>query len=150
MLDPRGVLVVLVVCATAIAGCGGSSQGSTNSEPPPADRTEPAPSLPRQTIERARCPQDYPGCRSTVGRIIYVERHDPDGDGDAHFVVLDAQGITYRGITAIDVEASLRPTPLPGVGDLISAAGPVQTGSFGQEQIHALVLEVGTPAGPES
>jgi hypothetical protein len=96
-----------------------------------------------ETVAPSHCPSGVPGCRETVGRILYVERHDPDGDGDAHFVVLDPQGITFRGLTSIDVRAGLRPKPLPGPGDLISAAGPVQTGSFGQSQIHALLLHVG-------
>ena len=77
-----------------------------------------------------------------MGRIVYVERVDPDGDGDAHFVISDPRGITLPGLTAIDVRAGLRPHPLPGRGDLISAAGPVQTGSYGQRQIHALELHV--------
>jgi hypothetical protein len=71
-----------------------------------------------------------------------VERVDPDGDGDAHFVISDPQGITLKGLTAIDVRKGLRPVPLPGPGDLISAAGPVQEGSYGQIQIHALRLHV--------
>ena len=83
-----------------------------------------------------------PACRSAEGRIVYVERVDPDGDGDAHFVIADRQGITLPGLTAIDVRKGLRPTPLPGAGDLISVAGPVQTGSYGQSQIHALELNV--------
>jgi hypothetical protein len=83
-----------------------------------------------------------PSCRTTKGLIVYVERVDPDGDGDAHFVIVDPQGITLPGLTAIDVRKGLRPHPLPGAGDLISAAGPVQTGSYGQSQIHALELHV--------
>lgn len=90
----------------------------------------------------SRCPPDLPSCRTTEGRITYVERVDPDGDGDAHFVVVDPQGITLSGLTAIDVRKGLRPHPLPGIGDLISAAGPVQTGSYGQSQIHAIELHV--------
>ncbi|MGV1048025.1 MAG: hypothetical protein ACOYD4_05810, partial [Solirubrobacterales bacterium] len=98
-----------------------------------------------ETVVAARCPAGSGGgCRSAEGRILYVERNDPDGDGDAHFVILDPQGITFRGLTSIDVRAGLRPHPLPGPGDLVSAAGPVQTGSFGQDQIHALVLHVGS------
>jgi hypothetical protein len=101
---------------------------------------------PAETVARAHCPGSAgAGCRSATGEIIYVERVDPDGDGDAHLVILDPQGITFRGLTSIDVRAGLRPHPLPGPGDLVSAAGPVQTGSFGQDQIHALVLNVGTP-----
>ncbi len=83
-----------------------------------------------------------PACLATSGRIVYVERVDPDGDGDAHFVIVDPQGITLPGITAIDVRKGLRPHPLPEYGDLVSAAGPVQIGSHGQSQIHALELHV--------
>jgi hypothetical protein len=94
------------------------------------------------TVTPSHCPAGLPGCRTTKGRIVYVERVDPDGDGDAHFVIADPQGITLRGLTAIDVRKGLRPRPLPGVGELISAAGPVQTGSYGQSQIHAIELRV--------
>jgi hypothetical protein len=100
-----------------------------------------APPAPQPGV--AHCPAGHPACRTTEGKIVYVERVDPDGDGDAHFVVLDPQGITLPGLTAIDVRAGLRPHPLPGVGERISAAGPVQTGSYGQHQIHALALRVG-------
>jgi hypothetical protein len=97
---------------------------------------------PTATVTPSHCPTGLPSCRSTEGRIVYVERVDPDGDGDAHFVITDRQGITLPGLTAIDVRRGLRPRPLPGPGDLVSAAGPVQTGSYGQSQIHALVLHV--------
>lgn len=107
-----------------------------------------AAALPAETVMPSHCPDGHPACRETVGRIVYVEANDPDGDGDAHFVILDPQGITFRGLTSIDVRAGLRPHPLPGPGDLLSAAGPVQTGSFGQHQIHALVLHVGAGRGP--
>jgi hypothetical protein len=135
------------ICAAALllvlVGCGGDAAPT---EPAGERPRRPAATAPDaaspETVARARCPAGYPGCRSTKGRILYVERHDADGDGDAHFVILDPRGITFRGLTAIDVEAGLRPDPLPGPGDLISAAGPVQTGSFGQDQIHALVLNV--------
>ena len=99
-----------------------------------------SPAIP--TPAPAHCPSEIPECREAEGRIVYVERVDPDGDGDAHFVIADPQGITLPGLTAIDVRRGLRPQPLPGPGDLISAAGPVQTGSYGQQQIHALELHV--------
>ena len=62
---------------------------------------------------------------------------DPDGDGDAHFVLRGDDGITAPGISVIDVRRDLRPHPLPGPGDLLAAAGPVYTGSYGQRQIEA-------------
>ncbi len=71
------------------------------------------------------------------GRIVFVERADPDGDGDAHFVLASRSGVTAPGITVVDVRRDLRPQPLPGPGDRLSAAGPVFTGSYGQSQIEA-------------
>jgi len=102
-------------------------------------RPKPKPREPA-AVAPSHCPAGHPACRETVGRIVYVERVDPDGDGDAHFVIRDPQGITLPGLTAVDVRKGLRPQPLPGPGDLVSAAGPVQTGSYGQHQIHALEL----------
>jgi hypothetical protein len=135
---------LLILCCFALAilaGCGRSDERdpgtqASRPEPPPSQSAEPA------IVEPSRCPAGLPACRETEGRIVYVERVDPDGDGDAHFVIADPQGITLPGLTAIDVRKGLRPQPLPGPGDLISAAGPVQTGSYGQRQIHALVLNV--------
>ena len=133
-------------CSRSFAGCGGGRATTGSSAPRPETTAAPAPSRERpaaDSVAPSHCPPGLPSCRVTVGRIVYVERVDPDGDGDAHFVVRDPQGITLPGLTAIDVRAGLRPHPLPGPGDLVSAAGPVQTGSYGQSQIHALELHVG-------
>lgn len=125
-----------------LAGCGGDGE-TTDAATEPQIIERGAPDREESTAEAvapSHCPPGLPSCRTTEGRIVYVERVDPDGDGDAHFVIADPQGITLPGLTAIDVRKNLRPHPLPGVGDLISAAGPVQTGSVGQSQIHALEL----------
>jgi hypothetical protein len=141
-----------VAALVATPGCGGGGGDGSGGDDTQAlarpDAATTAPSAPRgreapaQTVAPSHCPPGHPACRSTEGRIVYVERVDPDGDGDAHFVVVDPQGITLPRLTAIDVRKGLRPHPLPGPGDLISAAGPVQTGSYGQHQIHALELHV--------
>ncbi len=65
---------------------------------------------------------------------------DPDGDGDAHFVLAGGASITAPGISVIDVARDLRPRRLPGIGDLLSAAGPVYRGSYGQRQIQATAI----------
>jgi hypothetical protein len=132
----------------AIAGCGdggGSDRSVVREEAAHPAREKPAPLEEKpaaDSVAPSRCPAGLPSCRSAEGRIAYVERVDPDGDGDAHFVIVDSQSITLPGLTAIDVRKGLRPHPLPETGDLISAAGPVQTGSYGQSQIHALELHV--------
>jgi hypothetical protein len=107
-------------------------------DPRPSSPSSSAPAPPP-----ARCPAGVPGCREVSGRIAYVERVDPDGDGDAHFVLADPASLTGPGITVVDVRADLRPQPLPGVGDALSAAGPLATGSFGQRQIEAVAVQVG-------
>jgi hypothetical protein len=135
-----------IVALAVISGCGGGEQEPTTRSPaPPAKGETPRGAGERaaETVAPSHCPAGLPDCRTTEGRIVYVERVDPDGDGDAHFVIADPQGITAPRLTAIDVRAGLRPEPLPGPGDLISAAGPVQTGSYGQSQIHAVELHVG-------
>jgi hypothetical protein len=88
------------------------------------------------------CDLGAANCAAASGTILYVERIDPDGDGDAHFVLLSDQGITAPGISVIDVAKDLRPDPLPGPGDLVAAAGPVYPGSFGQHQIQAIEVRV--------
>ena len=90
----------------------------------------------------AECDPAQTNCEAATGRIVYVESVDPDGDGDAHFVVFDHDGVTAPGFSVIDVARDLRPRPLPGPGDLISAAGPVYPGSYGQRQIEATEVRV--------
>jgi hypothetical protein len=146
----EGFLLVTVAAAIVLAiaiGCGGEGDSAQTGMSPqasqrstPVDQHKPPP--PPVRVAPSHCPPGLPSCRTTEGLITYVERVDPDGDGDAHFVIADSQSITLPGLTAIDVREGLRPRPLPRIGQLISAAGPVQTGSYGQSQIHALELHV--------
>jgi hypothetical protein len=130
----RLVPPVVAVIAAVAAGCGdGEEAGRAEPEgaPRPPAKRAPAP------LRRARCPSPGGACRAVSGRIIFVERVDPDGDGDAHFVLVGGS-VTAPGITVVDVRRDLRPRPLPGPGDRLSAAGPVFTGSYGQRQIEAV------------
>ena len=131
------MILVLGTLAALTAGC-----GDDESDPPrTAEPSQPAGSVEtRQPV--ANCPADLAGCRTATGRILYVERVDPDGDGDAHFVLASREGITAPGISVIDVRRDLRPHPLPGPGGRLSAAGLVQTGSYGQRQIEAVRVRV--------
>jgi hypothetical protein len=140
----RGAPLAAAAAAALLAGCGdGSGAGTAGpakgkpvkeaGDPKPAAR--PWPKLPH-------CPQGAANCASARGTVIYVEAVDPDGDGDAHFVLTSAQSVTAPGLTVIDCEKSLRPKPLPEIGDRIAAAGPVYRGSHGQQQIQATVLRV--------
>jgi len=125
-----------------LAGCSSDSDGSGASTAP-SERTGPRATAPPPTPpRRLRCPQGADNCSAAAGRIVFVERVDPDGDGDAHFVLVSRESITGPGISVIDVKRALRPSPLPGPGDWISAMGPVYEGSHGQRQIEAVRLRV--------
>jgi hypothetical protein len=154
----RAALVVLGCSAALLgSGClgsgddgdqGGADRGGQRSADPGAetkagrDRAR-SDSPPRTApLQPAHCPPELTNCKTASGRIVYVERVDPDGDGDAHFVLTSREAITLPGLSVIDVKKSLRPHPLPTRGDRISAAGPVYRGSFGQKQIEAIELHV--------
>ncbi len=140
----RALPLILLLAIAPAAGCGGGD----DPPPAPAPRASAEPSAtatptprPRADVERARCPPGLEGCREATGRVLYVEAVDPDGDGDAHFVLAGGR-ITAPGISTIAVRADLRPRRLPRVGDWVSAAGVVWTGSYGQRQIEAEVLHI--------
>jgi len=116
--------------STDPAGGGASAGGSGGAEEAPSLTPPP-------------CPPDASNCAEASGQIIYVERVDPDGDGDAHFVLLSGESITAPGLTVVDVRPELRPSPLPEPGDLLAASGPVFRGSYDQKQIQADALRVG-------
>ncbi len=123
-----------------VAGCGGGD----DPEPPPVaqETATPAPTpkrAERATVRRAHCPAGADNCAAATGRVIYVEAVDPDGDGDAHYVLAGGR-VTAPGLSVIDVARDLRPRRLPHPGELVSAAGPVFTGSHGQQQIEAVEL----------
>jgi hypothetical protein len=128
----RIVLVASMLLATA--GCGGT----------PAEAPRPAPSAsaeaPRErAIRSADCAAEVARCVAVTGRVLYVEAVDADGDGDAHYVLAGGD-VTAPGLSVIDVGRDLRPRRLPRAGELVSAAGPVFTGSYGQRQIEAVEL----------
>ena len=142
---PAALLAGLVL-ALVPAGCGSDPPGgapraaAADDAPPRAPAKQARESAARKPrVKRARCDAGVPDCVAVTGRVIYVEAVDPDGDGDAHYV-LAGGGVTAPGITVIDVAKEQRPRRLPRRGELVSAAGPVQTGSHGQQQIAAVVL----------
>jgi hypothetical protein len=142
----RALAATVLGCLVPLWGCGGDGGGTAATgtaaapSPPAVTAAQPA-ALPYDRLDEPRCDPTLANCAEARGEIAYVERVDPDGDGDAHFVLLSADGITGPGISVIDVEASLRPRPLPEPGDLMAAAGPVYPGSLGQKQIQATAID---------
>jgi len=88
------------------------------------------------------CDPSLVNCQAASGTVIYVEKVDPDGDGDAHFVTVSKENVTGGGLTVFDVRKDLRPHPLPGIGATVGGLGPVYTGSHGQKQIEVTEFHV--------
>ena len=140
--------MLLLAAGAAIFAVAGARSDGDDDEPEviraPARTPRPAvppPSRPRPSLQIARCPAGSAGCRSVRGRVVYVESVDPDGDGDLH-VVIAGGSVTLPGFTAVDIRIGLRPRNDPRIGSEATAAGPVQRGSHGQAQIHALEFRV--------
>jgi hypothetical protein len=126
-------------------GCGESEAPSprpTASEAaaPRDDADRQAPRGERPRLVPASCPGSARNCRAATGRVAFVERVDPDGDGDLHVVLLGAGSLSAPGLTVLDVSRALRPNRDPTVGDLVTGAGPVYRGSYGQRQIQVTVF----------
>src|SRR3954454_17588601 len=139
MNRPLRPLLALLV-PLAIAGCGGDHNAPTPTSDNQPRAHKQAKARKVRHPRRIHCPADSSNCRSAVGRVLYVEAKDPDGDGDAHFVLASDDEITGPGLAVIDVEKELRPRRLPQIGDWVTAAGPVYLGSHGQRQIQAVQL----------
>jgi hypothetical protein len=141
-MSPRVAAAVLLAACALASGCSSDDQSAEQGGAAEQSGPDEARAEPPLTLRRASCPPDLANCSTATGRILYVERVDPDGDGDAHFVLLSREGITAPGVSVVDVKRSLRPRPLPGPGERLSAAGPVYRGSHGQRQIEAIELHV--------
>ena len=136
--------LVALLAALFVVGCGDAPKprveatptatATATATPTPTPKPRPRP------LRAPSCRSDVPDCASASGVIVYVERVDPDGDGDLHVVVTDRHAVTLAGLTAIDVSKELRPRRDPRIGERAAAMGPVQRGSYGQDQIHALVF----------
>ena len=65
-------------------------------------------------------------CGRADGRVLYVQKVDPDGDSDAHFVV-----IAGPRLVVVKVRRGQPAGGLPSIGDRVTAVGPLQSGRFG-------------------
>ncbi len=138
--------IAIVGVALVVAGCGGDEEPAAGpAERPAVDAPAERPAAERpaaEPLEPLRCPAAAENCAAAAGEITYVEAVDPDGDGDAHFVLLSDESVTGPGIAVVDVAVDMRPRPLPRPGDWLSAVGPVYRGSYGQRQIEATEIRV--------
>jgi hypothetical protein len=137
--------LAVLAAAGAVASCGDEPGSSPTQPKTTTQREQTAEQPPEPDLKPPPCPPELSNCRRASGTILYVERVDPDGDGDAHFVLLSAESITAPGVSVIDVRRDLRPHPLPGPGEQLAAAGPMFPGSHDQLQIQAEAVRTAKP-----
>src|SRR3954471_9248284 len=112
MLRPRTALpaaAASLALAAQMGGCGRERPTASRAAPAVTATTAPARRAADQAaVRRAHCPANAANCAAVTGRVLYVEAVDPDGDGDAHYVLLGG-AVTAPGVTIIDVGLTLRP-----------------------------------------
>ena len=125
MLRAAGVLLVLLVAAAAWAtrGTRYDTQALTQL---PAVPTHGAPAWSRPCWRPNRAP--YHGlytlpCARVAGRVVYRQSRDPDGDGDAHLLVLARSHLVNLKFRHASGDPSL-----PGVGRRVVAVGLLSSG----------------------
>jgi hypothetical protein len=83
-----------------------------------------------------------PTCAHVTGRVVWTQRHDPDGDGDRHFVV-----VARLHPRIVKIAATLPVSHLPRYGTQIDAVGYLYLGASGKLEIAALRFLPDGPTG---
>ncbi len=83
-----------------------------------------------------------PTCAHVTGRVVWTQRHDPDGDGDRHFIV-----VAKLHPRIVKIAPSLPVSHLPRYGTRIDAVGYLYLGASGKMEISAVRFRPGGPTG---
>jgi predicted small lipoprotein YifL len=136
--------MLAIAALAALAGCGASGSELPSAPVENKEQGTKNTEAPAKPFPLARCARDAMNCAASMGRVIYIESVDPDGDGDLHVVAIVTKGkvVTGAGITVFDVSKHLRPKKDPRLGAIVTGAGPVYRGSHGQDQIEVTKFRV--------
>jgi hypothetical protein len=135
------VLIALVAVVAIVALAPGSYETYPRTSLLTAAGQRAAPAWTRPCWVPARFLPD-PLCAHVSGRVVWIQHHDPDGDGDRHLIVVE--GLHPR---IVKVPLSLGVSYLPGYGTRIDAVGYLYRGGSGRLEIIARRLVPGGPTG---
>jgi hypothetical protein len=138
------VLLLLVAIAVAIAVVAlrsGTYQTFPRSELLTVSQRRAAPSWTRPCWSIAPWTSDRT-CGHVKGRVVWIQHHDPDGDGDRHLIVV----ARWRP-HIVKIASARQVSKLPGLGTRVEAVGYIYRGASGKLEINALRLVPGGPAG---
>jgi hypothetical protein len=130
-----GVLAVVALAAVALA-----APGVYDRYPRELLLTKPARrAAPAWTAEcrYAKASTMADACVRLRGRVVWVQRHDPDGDGDRHLIVA-----TRLRLHIVKLRVGFH-VPVPGVGRSVLAVGWEGIGGSGHAEVDASRLTVG-------
>ena len=82
-----------------------------------------------------RCSPGIYRCQVVSGRVIWVAKHDSDGDGDLHVVLASRDSVTGPGISVVKFARAIQPIKDPSPGDFLSAAGTRYGGASAGEKV---------------
>lgn len=135
------VLIALVAVVAIVALAPGSYQTYPRTSLLTAAGQQAAPAWTHACWAVARWRRDRL-CGHVSGRVVWIQHHDPDGDGDRHLIVV---GHLHPRI--VKVAPTLPVTHLPGYGTRIDAVGYLHRGGSGNLELIALRLVPGGPIG---
>jgi hypothetical protein len=130
----RTVIALAVVLALAAAAAAVASRGVDARYPrlalltPDQQRRAPAWTAPCWPTARWT---DQRQCGRVQGRVVWVQQHDPDGDGDRHLVVV---GRFRTRIVKLSARLGVRRGPR--IGARIDAVGWVMRGESGRTELN--------------
>jgi hypothetical protein len=81
---------------------------------------------------------DKPFCVRVAGRVVWIQKKDPDGDGDRHLIVM-----SRLRPHIIKLSRDLPPVRLPRIGSEVEAVGWVELGASGHAEVNALDYDAG-------
>jgi hypothetical protein len=133
--------LVLLAVVAVVALAPGSYETYPRSALLTAAGQRDAPAWTRPCWAEAR-EQPEPTCAHVSGRVVWIQRHDPDGDGDRHLIVVE--GLHPR---IVKISPTLPISHLPGYGRRVDAVGYVSFGGSGKPEVIAVRLVPGGPSG---
>jgi hypothetical protein len=133
-------VVALAGIAVATAGSGSYETFPRTALLTPAQRYE-APAWTKPCWRDALYRPDST-CAHAKGRVVWIQRSDPDGDGDRHLIVM-----VRLHPRLVKIARELPLSRLPRLGTQIEAAGYVLVGGSGRPEIDSRTFTPGGPTG---
>lgn len=75
-------------------------------------------------------------CGRVRGVVVWVQRHDPDGDGDRHLLV-----VAGYHLVSVKIPKTARVPRLPRIASVVTATGLLERGGHGESTIRVGALD---------